>query len=259
MNGAQMSEEQTTLTENSEQEPSVEATPDIEELVRKQVEEQVAGLKATNQSLKEEKKKFQERAKVLDQLGGEDELKTLLEMKTRIEEDEESKLFLSGEREKYNERIIGRVREDSDAKVNALQGALEAAETEKSKWADRYHSQQVSLAISQAAEMSGVNPRLRKAVEGQIKDQIFFDTERDDIFIRDQADPSSIRYGKDGKPMVVSELIEMLREEQPELFLQSTGANAAGSNSGLTGRIPRDKIGSMSVAEYAKARKEGRL
>ena len=52
MNGAQMSEEQTTLTENSEQEPSVEATPDIEELVRKQVEEEVAGLKATNQSLK---------------------------------------------------------------------------------------------------------------------------------------------------------------------------------------------------------------
>lgn len=259
MNGAQMSEEQTTLTENSEQETSVEETPDIQELVRKQVEEQVAGLKATNQSLKEEKKKFQERAKVLDQLGGEDELKTLLEMKTRIEEDEESKLFLSGEREKYNERIIGRIREDSDAKVTALETALQLAETEKSRWADRYHSQQVSLAISQAAEASGVNPRLRKAVEGQIKDQIFFDTERDDVFIRDGSDPSSIRYGKEGKPMAVAELVEMLREEQPELFLQSTGANAAGSNLGLTGQIPRDKIGNMSVAEYAKARKEGRI
>lgn len=256
-----MAEESAPAQESSDSVDVEASTETVADMVRAEVEKEVAGLKATNQALKEEKKKLQAKSKLMDQFGDEEEINSLLAMKKRVDEDEESKLFLSGEREKYNDRITNRVREDADARLLALEENLKGIEQDRDKWADRYHSQQVSLSISNAAEEAGVNPRLRKAVEGQIKDQIFFDVGRDNVFVKDESDPATIRYGKEGKPMGVGELIEMLRNDQPELFLSSTGGGAAGGTgtSGLTGTISPDRVKGMSVAEYAKARKEGRI
>ena len=178
-------------------------------------------------------------------------------MKTRIDTDEETKLFVSGDREEYNNRITNRVREDAEARLSALQKQLEDSETSRDTWQERYNTQQVSLSISEASERSGVNPRLKKAIEGQIRDSLYFDVDENKVFVQESG---NVKYGKDGHPMEVSELIELLRDEQPELFLSSTGSGATGGTpGGLTARLSRDKVSSMSMADYAKARKEGRI
>ena len=125
-----MAEEQQVQQETVEEPVVQQETPqadDIDAKVKALVEKEVAGLKANNQALKEEKKKFQERSKILDDLGGEEGIKQFQEMQARLAEDEDTKLFLSGDREKYNDRITNRVREDADARIAAIQAELEVS------------------------------------------------------------------------------------------------------------------------------------
>ena len=66
-----MAEEQQVQQETVEEPIVQQETPqadDIDAKVKALVEKEVAGLKANNQALKEEKKKFQERSKILDDL-----------------------------------------------------------------------------------------------------------------------------------------------------------------------------------------------
>jgi len=115
----------------------------------------------------------------------------------------------------------------------------------------------VALSIREATGKAGVNPRLSKAVEGQIVGDVFFDKKQNEVFVRDPNDPDSIRYGREGKPMTVIELVDMMREDQPELFLSSTGASAVGGSS--SSRLLPGAVSKMSMSEYVKARKEGRV
>ena len=57
--------------------------------------------------------------------------------------------------------------------------------------------------------------------------------------------------------MTVTELVEMMREDQPELFLSSTGSSAVGGSS--SSRLQPGAVRNMTMAEYVKARKEGRV
>ena len=60
--------------------------------------------------------------------------------------------------------------------------------------------------------------------------------------------------------MKVTELIETMREEQPELFLQSTGSGAIGGRTTRrTGVVTNDDIKQMSVEEYKRMRQENRI
>jgi hypothetical protein len=253
---AEIESENVVETPSSESGPSTEIS--VEERIQKEVEKQVAGLKANNQALKEEKRKFQDRAKLIEDLGGEDSIQQLMEMRSRLQEDEDTKLFLSGEREKYNERITNRVREDADARMRSLQEKYDSALNRISEVESRYNNQQLSFVMNDATQAAGVNPRLRKAVEGQLRDQVFYDADSGQVLVRDELDPSSVRYGREGKPMTVTELVELMREDQPELFLQSTGANATGS-SALGNPVNRQQIRQMTMADYVAARKAGRI
>tara|TARA_Y100000310_G_C20578162_1_gene761545 strand:+ start:450 stop:1214 length:765 start_codon:yes stop_codon:yes gene_type:complete len=251
-------EQEAVVQENTEQPPVVQETSqDVDALVRAAVDKEVAGLKANNQALKEEKKKFQDRAKIIDDLGGEEGIKQFQEMQTRLAEDEDTKLFLSGDRDKYNQRITNRVREDAEARITAIQVELDASNERASLAEDQYRNQQVALSIREATGKAGVNPRLSKAVEGQIVGDVFFDKKQNEVFVRDPNDPDSIRYGREGKPMTVIELVDMMREDQPELFLSSTGASAVGGSS--SSRLLPGAVSKMSMSEYVKARKEGRV
>jgi hypothetical protein len=251
-------EQEAVVQENTEQPPvAQEASQDVDAIVRAAVDKEVAGLKANNQALKEEKKKFQDRAKIIDDLGGEEGIKQFQEMQVRLSEDEDTKLFLSGDRDKYNQRITNRVREDAEARITAIQVELDASNERASLAEDQYRNQQVALSIREATGKAGVNPRLSKAVEGQIVGDVFFDKKQNEVFVRDPNDPDSIRYGREGKPMTVIELVDMMREDQPELFLSSTGASAVGGSS--SSRLLPGAVSKMSMSEYVKARKEGRV
>jgi len=233
----------------------------VEEIVKSALEKEITGLKANNSALKEEKKKAQAKASnfntLINDLGGEEGIQKLVELKTKIDQDEELRLFTSGDREKYNARVLGRAQQDHAAQLKSMKEERDSWQQAATSAIDRFRSREIDKSITDGCTDSGVNPRLYKAMSAQIKDDVVFDPETEKVLVKDG---DGIRYGKDGAPMQVAELIETMREEQPELFLSSTGSGAVGS--GITRRgssITMADIGAMSVEEYRKHRDSGAI
>ena len=233
----------------------------VEQIVKSALDKEIQGLKANNSALKEEKKRAQSKAsdanEILSSLGGEEGIKGLMELKQKIDQDEELRLFTSGDREKYNARILNRAQQDHAAQMKSVMEERNNWEQIANTATERYRSKEISNTINDGCAESGVNPRLYKAMSAQIRDQVFYDSETDSIMVKDGSD---IKYGKDGSPMKVTELIETMREEQPELFLQSTGSGAIGGRTTRrTGVVTNDDIKQMSVEEYKRMRQENRI
>lgn len=233
---------------------------EVEQIVSNAIENKISGLKSNNYALKDEKLKAQKKAKelesVLSELGGEDSLHQLLDLKQKIEKDEELRLFTNGDREKYNERILSRARQDHSNQMKRIQEDLNNWKTQAEQSQSKFQQREIEKSIVDGCAESGVNPRLYRAMSAQIKDDVVFDDETGKILVRDG---EGVRYGTNGQPMEVRELIEMMREEQPELFLQSTGGGATGTTSNFrraTG-VSAEDMRNMPVAEYARLRKEG--
>ena len=141
---------------------------------------------------------------------------------------------------------------------------MKIIQEERDKWKGqtetfekKYQLREIEKSIMDGCAESGVNPRYYKAMSAQVRDDIVFDHETDRVIVKDN--DGSLRYGKDGQPMQVGELIDTLREEQPELFMQSTGGGAVGSTGSVrryTG-VSNDEIKSMSVGDYKKLREQG--
>lgn len=233
---------------------------EIKALVSEAVEKEVSGLKSNNKALKEEKKKFQAKASeassVIEQLGGQEELDKLLRIKNQIEQDEEVRLFTDGDREAYNNRITQRVKAEADAKITALQTELDGLQLTTKEAVSRYQDREVENEMNNACSKSSVKPHLFDAIKGQIRGMIQYDNETDGLVC---LDTEGVRYGADGNPMKVQELVETLRETQPEMFVESTGSGAIGGLNPRNLRISNDAIKNMSMDEYKKLRESGGL
>jgi len=233
----------------------------VQEIVNNALKSEIVGLKSNNQALKDEKKKAQDRIReytdILSSFGGQEGLNQLQELKQKIEQDEELRLFSQGDREKYNDRILNRAKQDH---ANQLRIVSE----ERDKWRDqadsfvkKFQQREIEKSIIDGCASSGVNPRYYKAMSAQVRDDIIFDDETERVIVKDS--DGNLRYGKDGQPMHVAELIDTLREEQSELFLQSTGSGAVGSAGSIRrySGITNDEIKNMSVGDYKKFREQG--
>lgn len=233
---------------------------EIQALVSEAVEKEVQGLKSNNKALKEEKKKFQAKAnessQVLEQLGGSEELEKLLRIKSQIEQDEEVRLFTEGDREAYNNRITQRVKAEADARINALQGELDTMKETTQNAVLKYQEREIENEMNNACSKSSVKPHLFDAIKGQIRNMIQYDKESDTMVCMDS---EGLRYGADGSPMKVAELVETLRETQPEMFVESKGSGALGGLLPAGRRITNDNIKNMSMEEYKKLRSDGVL
>lgn len=233
----------------------------VQEIVNNALKSEIVGLKSNNQALKDEKKKAQDRIReyndIMQSFGGEEGLNQLQSLKQKIDQDEELRLFTGGDREKYNDRILSRAKQDHANQLKILS-------EEKDKWRDhansfvkKFQQREIDKAIVDGCASSGVNPRYYKAMSAQVRDEIIFDDETEKVIVKD--DDGNLRYGKDGQPMQVGELIDTLREDQQELFLQSTGSGALGSTGSVrryTG-VTNDEIRGMSVGDYKKLRDQG--
>jgi len=233
----------------------------VQDIVNNALKSEIVGLKSNNQALKDEKKKAQDRIReytdILRSFGGQEGLNQLQELKQKIEQDEELRLFSQGDREKYNDRILNRAKQDH---ANQLRIVSE----ERDKWRDqadsfvkKFQQREIEKSIIDGCASSGVNPRYYKAMSAQVRDDIIFDDETERVIVKD-AD-GNLRYGKDGQPMQVAELVDTLREDQSELFLQSTGSGAVGSAGSIRrySGITNDEIKNMSVGDYKKFREQG--
>ena len=233
----------------------------VQEIVNNALKSEIVGLKSNNQALKDEKKKAQERIReysdIVTGLGGEEGINQLQSLKQKIDQDEELRLFTTGDREKYNDRILNRARQDHANQMKMVQEERDKWKVQTETFEKKYQLREIEKSIMDGCAESGVNPRYYKAMSAQVRDDIVFDHETDRVIVKDN--DGSLRYGKDGQPMQVGELIDTLREEQPELFMQSTGGGAVGSTGSVrryTG-VSNDEIKSMSVGDYKKLREQG--
>lgn len=234
----------------------------VQEIVNNALKSEIVGLKSNNQALKDEKKKAQDRIReysdILSGLGGEEGINQLQALKQKIEQDEELRLFSQGDREKYNDRILNRARQDHANQIKIVQEERDKWKTQAESFVKRYQQREMEKSIVDGCADAGVNPRYYRAMTAQVRDDILYDEETDRVLVKDT--DGGLRYGKDGQPMQVGELIETLREDQPELFLQSTGGGAVGSITGGVRRytgVTNDEIRSMSVGDYKKLREQG--
>jgi hypothetical protein len=223
---------------------------------------EILGLKSNNQALKDEKKKAQDRIReytdILSSFGGQEGLNQLQALKQKIEQDEELRLFTSGDREKYNDRILNRARQDHANQLKIMQEERDKWKGQTENYIKKYQQREIEKSIVDGCADAGVNPRYYRAMTAQVRDDIVFDEETDRVIVKDN--DGGLRYGKDGQPMRVNELIETLREDQPELFLQSTGGGAVGATGSGVRRytgVTQDEIRTMSVGDYKKLREQG--
>ena len=234
----------------------------VQEIVNNALKSEIVGLKSNNQALKDEKKRAQDRIReysdILQGLGGEEGINQLQALKQKIEQDEELRLFTSGDREKYNDRILNRAKQDHANQIKIVQEERDKWKTQAESFVKRYQQREMEKSIVDGCADAGVNPRYYRAMTAQVRDDILYDEETDRVLVKDT--DGGLRSGKDGQPMPVGELIETLREDQPELFLQSTGGGAVGSITGGVRRytgVTNDEIRSMSVGDYKKLREQG--
>tara|TARA_B100000242_G_scaffold294341_1_gene276536 strand:+ start:1762 stop:2580 length:819 start_codon:yes stop_codon:yes gene_type:complete len=233
----------------------------VQDIVQNALKSEIVGLKSNNQALKDEKKKVQDRLKeyndLVQSLGGEEGVSQLQQLKSKIDQDEELRLFTSGDREKYNDRLLNRARQDHANQIKIMQEERDKWQNEAESYVKKYQAREMDKSIIDGCTISGVNPRYYKAMSAQVRDEIVFDAETDMVLVKDK--DGGIRYGKDGQPMQVAELVDTLREDQPELFLQSTGSGAVGSvgNTRRYTGVSSDEIKNMSVGDYKKLREQG--
>ena len=233
----------------------------VQEIVNNALKSEIVGLKSNNQALKDEKKKAQDRIReyneIMQSFGGQEGLNQLQALKSKIDQDEELRLFTSGDREKYNDRILNRAKQDHANQLKMISEERDKWQAQADSFVKKFQQREIEKSIVDGCAASGVNPRYYKAMTAQVKDDILFDDETERVIVKDGE--GNLRYGKDGQPMHVAELIDTLREDQPELFLQSTGGGALGSTGGVRrySSITNDEIKNMSVSDYKKFREQG--
>ena len=233
----------------------------VQEIVNNALKSEIVGLKSNNQALKDEKKKAQDRIReytdILSSFGGQEGLNQLQELKQKIEQDEELRLFSQGDREKYNDRILNRAKQDHANQLKIVSEERDKWKNQADSFVKKFQQREIEKSIIDGCASSGVNPRYYKAMSAQVRDDIIFDDETERVIVKDS--DGNLRYGKDGQPMQVAELIDTLREEQSELFLQSTGSGAVGSAGSIRrySGITNDEIKNMSVGDYKKFREQG--
>lgn len=234
---------------------------EVQEIVNNALKSEIVGLKSNNQALKDEKKKAQERLReyndIMQSFGGQEGLSQLQALKLKIEQDEELRLFSQGDREKYNDRILARAKQDHANQLKVLSEDRDKWKTQADSFVKKFQQREIEKSIVDGCTTYGVNPRYFKAMSAQVRDDILFDEETDRVIVKDAE--GNLRYGKDGQPMQVGELIDTLREDQPELFLQSTGGGAVGSSGSVRryASVTNDEIRNMSVNDYKKLREQG--
>ena len=233
----------------------------VQEIVNNALKSEIVGLKSNNQALKDEKKKAQDRIReyneIMQSFGGQEGLNQLQALKSKIDQDEELRLFTGGDREKYNDRILSRAKQDHANQLKMISEERDKWQAQADSFVKKFQQREIEKSIVDGCAASGVNPRYYKAMTAQVKDDILFDDETERVIVKDGE--GNLRYGKDGQPMHVAELIDTLREDQPELFLQSTGGGALGSTGGVRrySSITNDEIKNMSVSDYKKFREQG--
>lgn len=229
----------------------------------KPVQEEAARMKAQNAELLDEKKKTSATLKTLqgqfDGLGGDEGIKSLVEMRKRLENDEVGKLLAQGKHEEWFEQRAAALKKDHLKQVEGLTGNVEKEKTARTALETKLRQTVLKSEVTAAAAKAGIKPEAIVDVQLRAERAFTFDTERDMLVIRDAG--GGVVIGKDGKnPKSLGEWLDEQKEDARHWWPESKGGGASGSGGGGgadskdLSKVPFDQF----KAERAKQRASGK-
>lgn len=244
----------------------VPAGPDpnaeIDAKIRAAVEEQVAGLKKTNEELKNEKtamaSKLEQVSSAIESLGGletlkglgnADTIKQMVEMRSRFDKDEQGKLLTEGRYDEWFDRRTEALRKDHQNQLTQLQTLAEQERQAKEATETTLRRKVLETEVSAACLDAKVESSAYLDVQLRAQQTFVYDPERKRLVLRDS--DGGIVFGKDGKtPKSIREWLDEQKDVSRHWWPQSKGGGASGSNRpGEQGNLS-----SMPFAEYASVR-----
>ncbi len=255
-----MSEDNVELTAEQKTEKELEAR------IAKAVEEQVAGLKKTNEELKNEKTqvaaKLDSFSQAIEALGGIDTLKGLgnadtikqmVEMRSRFEKDEQGKLLTEGKYDEWFDKRTDALRKDHQNQMAQLQTLAESERKGKEMAEIALRKKVLETEVSSACGDAKVEPSAWLDVQLRAQQVFTYDPDRKRLVVRDS--DGGVVFGKDGKtPKSIREWLDEQKDVSRHWWPSSKGGGAGGSD-----RLGDPKnLGSLDFAEYQRARAKSR-
>lgn len=202
--------------------------PAVLEIVARAVEEQTAALKRNRDEILSEKAKKQDELKrFTEAVGGEDGLRSLMEMRERMSKDELGQLLAAGKHDEWLERKTAGLKSGYTKEIESLSGRIRELEAAANEANSKLTGYRVRMELDGAFAAAGVDPNCYEMVAHYLSARIGID-EEGDFFVKDQR--GDVSFSGAGKKMTVRELVESLRETQKALFLPTTGGGARGGS-----------------------------
>lgn len=219
----------------------LQITPELQAIIDKQVNEQVAGLKAKNSELLGKLKEQNDNLKRFEGIDPE-QVKGILQ---RFDNDEEAKLIAAGKIDEVINKRTERLRHDIDKKLQTEKQRADQAEQFANKFRSRVLADEIRAAAGKAGALTSAQEDLILRAKGifQIND------EGQAIAVDNEGDPV---MGKDGRtPLTPIEWVDSLKESAPHLFPTASGTGA-GNNKQGSAHLKRSQMSSGDKAEYIR-------
>jgi hypothetical protein len=231
--------------------PSKEA--ELQAKIDAAVEAATAPLKQNRDMILEEKRKAAEELKkansILGQLGGEDGIKSLIDLQKKTAGDETLQRIQKGEWQEVFQEKNQELIKSYEGKLKEQQSAVEAVKASEQKALDKYVKKMREVEVlsvtsaSEGFQKAATQDAMSRAVG--VFNHFNEETGRQEIRDKDGV----VKLGKDGvSPYSVEDWLEAQKESCAHWWAPSKSSNASGSNSGGPGGgVDTSK---MSFAEF---------
>lgn len=213
--------------------------------------EDVNGLKSALEKQKKEvrelKASLQEKADLYKDIDPEAARDAL----AKIRKLDEKSLLDEGKIEELFKQRLTNTQREHDAKIKALQADIDERNTKLSTLTQKLSHTSLAASLAKEATDARVDPDWFDYVYLKAQAQWRLD-EAGELA---PYDGDQVIYGKEGKPMSMSEWIGVLAKDKPKILLQSTGAGANGSSGRSSGKdivLTPEQL--QDPRNYAKAR-----
>lgn len=237
------------------------STNDSESMIKQAVAEATKSLSANRDQILAEKRQLKERLDELsgtvESLGGPEGIKSLAEMRQRLEKDEMGKLLANGEYEDWYEKRTAALRGDYEQKLEATEQRARELEQEREQALTRLNDKVFEIEMLSACADTGVLDSARVDALNRARGVFTFDPQHNKLVIKDQ--DGVVLLGKDGKtPKGPSEWLEEQKSDARHWWPGSAGVGAKGSLGGDAGDPSADaeQMGRMSMEDYKKTREK---
>lgn len=214
------------------------ATPEMQAVLQKKIDEEVAGLKKKNSELIEKQKTLKENMAQFEGL----DVERIKAFQKQIEENEEMKLLSEGKIEEVVDRRTEAMRKDFTSNLTARDAKIEELSQILKKKEEDLTALVVDGQIRESYIALDFEPTAMDDIITLGRKTFVMDYESGQATPRDQH--GNIIFSKDGKtPIGPAEWLENLSEKKPYLRRASSGAGASGSGGrGNRGDVDTSKM-----------------